>query len=245
MSTNKRPNGQYAPHRENKIETGNIAALNGEIIMEIKPLTGDVYGGESVLAVEVRWTFVGTFEVSWSVDGINYTPLSSRNAIIAITTVWVYRYNCSGYNEIRIRNTAYTSGTAAITMTASVGMMSDRGTTAVSSGLGTAAAAVTLTLPAVVGMRHYITRIEIWRVNGTAAAVAGSAILAITNTNLPANYGWNVANGIAAWAHEKLVDISFDAPLVSTTAGWATTIVMPAGGAGVQWRAQAHYFLGE
>jgi hypothetical protein len=94
-------------------------------------------------------------------------------------------------------------------------------------------------------MRHYITGIEIWRVNGTAWALVASALLAVTTTNLPTNFGWNFANGITAWTHLKDVDMSFDSPLVSTTPWTATTIVMTAGGAGVQWRCNVRYRLWE
>jgi hypothetical protein len=64
--------------------------------------------------------------------------------------------------------TAYTSGSAICALSVTKGSIVERGTIAVSTGLGTANTATTLTIPAVVGMRHYITGIEIWRVNGTA-----------------------------------------------------------------------------
>jgi hypothetical protein len=66
-------------------------------------------------------------------------------------------------------------------------------------------------------MRHYITGIDISRVNGTATALTASALLAITGTNLPTNFGWNVDNGLGAWATRTDVNQSFDSPLVSTT----------------------------
>jgi uncharacterized membrane protein len=245
MSVNKKANGQYTPVRENEIVIANISALNGEAVLDMSASTGDLFGWESILSVDIRGTFVATFEVSWTIDGTNWIPLCSRSALVALTTVGTYRYNCAWYNKVRVRNTTYTSGTAIVVMTATLGMMSDRWATAVSTWLWTAAAAVTLTIPAVAGMRHYIGRVEIWRVNGTVTAVAASALLAITTTNLPANYGWNISNALAAWTHEKVVDVAFDNALVSTAVNAATTIVMPAPGAGVQWRAQVHYFLGE
>lgn len=251
MSIQKDVNGVYTPTRENLLVLGSLASVNAEILIDVISwtTTSDTitkkWGWEGIAILEVRGTFVWTISIEWSVNGTDYTPIVMTNGLSTLTTAWLYKVNCAGYSEIRARMTAYTSGTANCALSISIWSITERGTTAVSNGLGTANTATTLTIPAVVWMRHYITGIEIWRVNGTASAVTGSALLAVTSTNLPTNFGWNFWNGIIAWWHEKLVDMSFDSPLVSTTAWTATTIVMPAGGAWVQWRCNVRYRLGE
>lgn len=110
---------------------------------------------------------------------------------------------------------------------------------------GTAAAngALTITLPAAgSGLFHYITRIEI---NRTAtAALAGTATLVVTSTNLPGNPAWSFGNAMAAGGTQSDLNAPIWPPLKSSVANTATTIVMPAPGAAVLWRANVYYFVG-
>ena len=59
------------------------------------------------------------------------------------------------------------------------------------TALSSAATAVTATLPSVSGQFHYLTAIQIVRT--CTAAVTGSALLAITTTNLPGSLAWRKA----------------------------------------------------
>lgn len=105
---------------------------------------------------------------------------------------------------------------------------------------GAANAAVTLTLPAETGKFHYITSLIIMRAG--AAALAGTAVLVITTTNLPGSMAWSVGNAVPAGG--TLIDLNLMpcTPLKSSAANTATTIVCPAPGAGVLWRLTATYF---
>ena len=101
--------------------------------------------------------------------------------------------------------------------------------------------AATLTLPApAAGLFHYITRIEITRT--ATAALTGTATLVITSTNLPGTIAWSVGNAMTAGGTQKDVDINFTHPVKSSAAAIATTIVCPAPGAAVLWRATAYYY---
>lgn len=101
--------------------------------------------------------------------------------------------------------------------------------------------AVTLTLPAAgAGLFHYITYIEITR-NATAA-LAGTATLVITTTNLPGSLAWSVGNAMSAGGTQIDVRMAFPSPLKSSVANTATTIVTPAPGAAVLWRVTAFYY---
>ena len=108
---------------------------------------------------------------------------------------------------------------------------------------GTAAAngALTLTLPAAgVGLFHYITMIEITR--AATAVLLGTATLVVTSTNLPGSMAWSFGNAMAAGGTQVDVRLALFSPLKSSAANVATTIVMPAPGAAVLWRASAFYF---
>jgi hypothetical protein len=101
--------------------------------------------------------------------------------------------------------------------------------------------AVTLTLPAPgAGLFHYITRIEITRT--ATAALAGTATLSVTTTNLPGTLAWSFGNAMAAGGTQWDLQADLTHPLKSSVANTATTIVLPAPGAAVLWRATAFYY---
>lgn len=103
--------------------------------------------------------------------------------------------------------------------------------------------ALTLTLPAAAaGLFHYITHIEITRT--ATAALAGTATLVITTTNLPGALALSVGNAMAAGGTQKDFDQIFPSPLKSSVAATATTIVAPAPGLGVLWRMNVFYYTG-
>jgi len=99
----------------------------------------------------------------------------------------------------------------------------------------------TITLPAVAGQFHYITAIEITR-NATAA-LAGTATLVITTTNLPGGGTWfRVGNLMVAGGTQKDVNQQFASPIKSSVANTNTTIVFPVPGAAVLWTATVWYY---
>ena len=108
------------------------------------------------------------------------------------------------------------------------------------SATGAAGAAVTATLPAVPGQFHYITSIVIQRAG--AAALAGTAVLVITTTNLPGSLAWSVGNAVPAGGTMNDLNFMPATPLKSAAANTATTIVCPAPGAGVLWRVSVTYY---
>lgn len=108
---------------------------------------------------------------------------------------------------------------------------------------GLAAAAVTLTIAAAgAGLFTYITSLHISR-NATAA-LAGTATLVITSTNITGGPAWSVGNAMVAGGTQNDLVIAFASPVKTTTANTATTIVAPAPGAAVLWRINATYYTG-
>jgi hypothetical protein len=107
---------------------------------------------------------------------------------------------------------------------------------------GAANAAVTLTIPAAPGLFHYIDRIEIYRV--ATLALAGTAVLAVTTTNLPGSLAWSFGGAMAAGGTSNDYSATFSVPLKSSAANIDTTIIMPAPGLNVLWRANVFYHTG-
>lgn len=229
---------------------GTIALLNGEIVLDIS--------GATVVTAHLTGIFVGTFAIAGTVDGTNYIDLPTMAeginqwaAPAGIVAPGLHVAMCGGFDKVRIRCTAYTSGAALIGMRGSSSPISalnfqrlEPSTLAIST-LGTANAITTATLPAPgVGLFHYITSVTVTRINGTAAAVVGTALLSITTTNLPGALAWSSGNAMAVG--ESKIDVVETWPngLKSTTANTATTIVAPAGGAGIQHRIVVTYRIG-
>lgn len=125
----------------------------------------------------------------------------------------------------------------------SAGIEIKKSSSTINSSGAAANTALTTTLAApAAGQYHYITALHISR--QATAALAGSAILSVTTTNLPGSLGWAAGNGMAAGETKDLVQMNFDPPIKSSVSATATTIVMPAPGLAVQWRSNVHYFTG-
>jgi len=99
----------------------------------------------------------------------------------------------------------------------------------------------TITLPAVASKFHYITCIYLART--ATAALAGTATLVVTSTNLPGSLAWSFGNAMAAGGSVNDLALEFGGnPIKSSAANIATTIVLPAPGLAVLWRANVHYY---
>jgi hypothetical protein len=198
---------------------------------------------------------------------LNGLPYASGLPVTGASAAGAWQFDCQGVVYFRIRATALTSGAITGNMIATANgsvMMLEQGTTAAATsgseaGLvvrnipqpttlcisSTAAAntGLTVTLPSAgAGLFHYITGIEITR-NATAA-LAGTATLVITTTNLPGSRAWSVGNAMLAGGTQIDVNIARDIPLKSSVAATATTIVMPVPGAAVLWRCNVDYYVG-
>lgn len=124
--------------------------------------------------------------------------------LAGVTTIGAYFAPLpAATKRVRIRCSAYTSGSVQIYLRANSGMnitySKPLPTTTTGTLLTTANTAGTLTLAAPgVGLFHYITRIEVTRINSTATAVTGTTTLSITTTNLTGSLAWTTGNAIAA-----------------------------------------------
>lgn len=232
--------------RENLSATGTLGAANAELQI-------DCHGCASV-ALDLRGTFVGTFQVQGTVDGTNWTliPIRSQAGGVFVagpTAAGLYMASCAGFTRARVICTAYTSGAATAYIAGSLGFFDDFAknggvTSQIATAVGAAAAAVTLTIASPgTGLRHYITYLSINRINGTAAALTASATpVTITTTNLPGSLAFTRAADALAAGAADLWREDFSFPLMASAQATATTIVCPAT-TGVIWRVTAGYYV--
>ncbi len=234
--------------RENLLAAGNLGSLNAEIIVNTQ--------GCSSVALDLRGTFSLTVEVSGTVDGVNWVPIPVRPlniaaisylAVVAGTAAGVWVGDCAGYDQVRARVTAYTSGTAIASLLASIAALPGiheilAVTPSLGTAVGAAGAAVTLTLASPgAGLRHYLTYLSINRF-ATALLTAAAAPVTVTTTNLPGSLAFSFAADAAAQGTLDRWREDFSYPLASSAQNTATTIVGPAT-TNVIWRITAGFFV--
>lgn len=233
--------------RETIIGTGTIGALNAEVVIPCD--------GAASVAVDLRGTFSMTLEVAGTVDGTNYTLIPVRPvnqaaiayvAAIAGTTAGTWVGECAPFRSIRIRCTAYTSGSATTVITADTAVLDDSLRGMVTATLGTATgasgAAVTLTLAAPgAGLRQYLTYLSI---NRFAAAVltAAAAPVVVTTTNLPGSLAFSFPADAAALGTIDRWREDFAYPIAASAQNANVTIVCPVT-TGVIWRVTSGYYV--
>lgn len=230
--------------RENITGSGTLGSLNAEVI---------IYNdGCSTVSIDLRGTFSATFEVSGTVDGTNWTliPIRAINTatvgyVVSTTTAGMFIGKSLGYRQVRVRCTAYTSGSATAFITAS--LTPDDGpqtfvTTTTATAVGAAGAAVTLTIASPgTGLRHYLTYLAINRF-ASALLVAAAAPVTVTTTNIPGTPAFSFPAEAAAQGTIDRWHEDFAYPIATSAQATATTIVCPAT-TSVIWRVTAGYFV--
>lgn len=257
------PNGEFVPLRERREATGVLASLSASVDLAVN---GDnaalvyINGGASTLGATV--SFLG------SVDGSNFfpvlalpyygagasgTPSFAQPLIVevlnAINIQRVYAVRCGQLKKIRVQFTAFSAGSAACTITSETSqsihpaMFEGRPSSLLVTATGALAAAVTASLPAVTGLRHYIDFISVVKFNGAVLTAAAAPVL-VTTTNLPGGPVLNFPADAAAMGTDVERRLDWGGTGVAATAvGTATTIVCPVT-TGALWRVNVGYRLG-
>jgi hypothetical protein len=235
-------------------------------------LEHDLNGDESALiAFNVTGILTASIEIALSADGVNFDPFIFYPLIAAAGTIpvlsqplfseafvaaavgvrRVYAIATTGMRKMRVRFSAHTSGAAAVKITSSPNasihpnVMLNKATTLMQSGLSAAGVALTLTLPAVAGLRHYIDFIQLNRI-ASAALVAGAGTTNISTTNLSGTIANQIVYGQNAAPQGDTLERKLDfgsTGLAALAIGTATTIVMPLT-TNVIWHGVCAYRLG-
>ena len=234
--------------RENIAATGNIVAVNGTVTINADGCaTATLFVGAGLTA---------TLVLEGSIDGSNWQAMPVRllspgggygpflQSMSFVGTAAIFTGPCSMFTQVRVRCSAYTSGSASATLAADNAVTSIDALLRPSDGhvtnTGAAAAAVTLTLAAPpVGLYHHITRLIIQR-HATALLTAAATPVIVTTTNLPGSRAFSIPADAALQGTVYSEICEPAAPIRSAVAATATTIVCP-GTTGVIWRVAADF----
>lgn len=255
--------GAFMPHFEQRRSSALLAAVNAELV---HPVNGD--NSATIFINSAGTTLNATYNVQGTVDGTNYfdvltypyapasvggtLPQPGQPLATEVVNAVVQRALCvptGGLQAIRVRLTAFTAGTCQISINTddcdsiSPYVRAQRAATLAVTATGAVNAAVTATLPAVVGLRHYLDRVSVVR-SATAALTPAATPLLVTTANIPGlpvmTWGQDAAGvGID---REQVFEFG-GAGMACLLTNTATTIACPAY-TGVIWRVNATYRLG-
>lgn len=255
--------GNFMPHFQSRRSSGNLAVINAELVHDVD---GDA---SAVIYIDGTGTLNCTYIVEGSPDGTNYVPLicfpyapASLGGTLpqpgqplyaeAVNAAAVDRMLCcavGGLRKIRVRLTAYAGGNAAVTINSddcpsiSPYVRDQKAATLMVTATAAASAAVTLTIPAVAGLRHYIDRIDVVR-SATAALTASATPVLVTTTNIPGAPALTFGSDAGGIGVDKVQSLEFGgAGMAASAPGTATTVVCPLY-TGVIWRVNVAYRLG-
>lgn len=230
--------------RENLFASGNLAALNAAISC--------FADGASNVMVSVSNAYVGTIVVEGRIDGANWDLIALKPVnggglyVVSLASAAIGRWSgsCAKFTEVRARMASFTSGSASVLLMVDNGISDIIATPAAdqfhAESIGTAGAALTLTIPAPgAGLYQFISRIEILRFP-TAALTAAAAPIAVTSTNLPGSRTFRLSADAAAQGVIASAIFEGSKPLRASTVNTAVTIVCPLT-TGVLWFASADY----
>jgi hypothetical protein len=241
--------------RENLRKVGSISGVGGEVLL-------DGCDGCNSVSIDIRGTYtVMAFELSGTINGTDFIPiplvpkdpnqLKSVISAIPAAATGAWEADIAAYSAIRLRNTnaSTPTGTAAIVMVASNAPLSRMVVRDASFRCPTVTAAVgvaaTLTLASPgAGLRHYLTRITIDRINGTATALTPSvAALNATTTNIPDSLALSIPQDALAPGTIAPIDKDFSARPIATSFQNTSTTITCSAIPGVIWRITVFYFV--
>ncbi|MGL5079177.1 MAG: hypothetical protein ACRDBG_25535 [Waterburya sp.] len=255
--------GQFVPVRERREASGTLGAVNAELVI-------DTNGDESALVYIQSTAFIGTLEFTAASnnDSTQFFPIATypyaigcvggtiplaaepiiSDALVAANIARVYSIPCGQVKKLRVRVSAFTSGSCVCSIVTDTQRMLNtavlaRPATRMITNTGVASAAVTATLPAVAGLRHIVDFVKVTR-SATVALTASATPLLITTTNLPGSPVITMGQDAAQIGVDKEVTLDFGSSgLAATTINTPTTIVAPIA-TGSIWRINVAYRLG-
>lgn len=225
--------------------SGSIASLNAEVALNLN--------GESTVTIDMRTSaFSGTITVQGTIDGTNYVTIPVYNPLteLYVTTFtaagqWVLT-NIAGFRTVRCIATSFSSGSATVNLSASLGVSAVYSkpipANLTATTVGTSGSATTLTISSGgAGLYHYLCYLRIDRF-AAALLTAAATPVTVTTTNISGSAAFTFPADAAAQGTVYTQEISPSAPIKSTNAATNTTIVCPAT-TNVIWRITAIYYV--
>jgi hypothetical protein len=233
-----------------RTDDATLAALNAELLMDLN--------GQATVQFDLKTAAMNaTLVFEGTVDGSNYYALTGWNlvtetmlqsVVLTTTSAATYQINSSGFRRVRVRVSAFTSGSVVVTGRASMAPALLYARPVPSTLMVTATAAVntgaTATLAAAgAGLFHYITGYELVKLYSVIGVAAGAGNI-ITSTNLVGNPAWTTEQVVGAVGSVvRVIQSTLATPLKSSVANTATTFVAPAQLQTI-WRWNVTYYVG-
>lgn len=221
-----------------------LGTLNAETVIDVAM--------EKACAIDVRGTLSLTLIAEISFDGTNYQQYPLFNPItelyiVGVTAAGQYLLHLpTGSKKVRVRCSAYTSGSATVVFRAANGndwVYAKDIPASMISATGAAGAAVTLTIPAAgVGLYNYLTGLSILKFN-TALLTAAAAPVVVTTTGIIGTPSFSFNADAAAQGTSQEQQVPITKPIKGTATNTTMTIVCPAT-TSVIWRVNASFYIG-
>lgn len=253
--------GIAVPLRERREVTATLAALNATADIDLNgDLAAMVYvnGGGATLNC--------TFSFTGSIDGTNFFPVlvvpyfavgnppalgqpMILEALNGTGMVRAYALRVGQLKKLRVQITSFTAGSAAVTIVSDANqslhpsVYEGRPSTLLVTNTGALGAAVTATLPAVTGLRHYIDFVSVVKFNGAVLTAAAAPVL-VTTTNFPGSPVFSFPADAATQGTDVERRLDWGGTgCAATLSNSATTIVCPVV-TGALWRVNVGYRVG-
>ena len=193
-----------------------------------------------------------TLVVEGSIDGTNFYALPFRpyNAasvqwVVSTTTVGQFVGANLGFTQIRVRCSAFTSGSATFSISCAMGNLDQtlQGKPATLAATTTAATGVAATLTIAApgaGLRQYLTALRIER-HTSALLTAGATPTVITTTNLPGSLAFSIPADAAAQGVVYAMVENWGADGLAASAQNTAVTIVAGAVTGVIWRITAYY----
>lgn len=145
-----------------------------------------------------------------------------------------------GTNNVSVKAASTLAVATDVAQVVQLSPMNAQAATLVISATAAVSTANTATLPAAgVGLFHYIVRINIIKY-ASVATVGAAAPTIVTTTNMPGSLAWTTPTSLAVGTQYE-TDINSSAPMKSSVANTATTIVCPLT-TSIIWRVNVYYY---
>jgi hypothetical protein len=125
--------------------------VSGDITAISQSVSVAIPSGASSVGMQVTGTWVGQLEFEATVDGANYNPVEASNGVASVNATSgndIFILPAAGYDIVRVRSSAWTSGTATVTLIASIGAAGTIQTGAIPAGDNNIGNVDLVTLPA-------------------------------------------------------------------------------------------------
>ena len=214
-------------------------------------------------------TFTGTYVTEYTPDSVNWFALPSypyppgciggtvpqaaqpmlTEAVSAANVKRLLLAACGQIRGVRVRLTAWTAGSMTAALISDVAdnlnpfVRDSKASTLSVTATATIGAAVTASLPAVAGLRHYIRRISVTR-NAAGVLTVGTTPVLVTTTNIPGLPIMSFGADASTQGTDREIVLDYGSDGIAASAiGTATTIVAPVASS-VIWRINVDYRLG-